>query len=1257
MKKAIQPFLLLICILLFAFSAKAELSTNLQIQKEMKPRTNLTARETYVDFQGNPVVASDKGYAQKEYLYNASNQLKEVHFLDAEGKLTNCIDGYATVTYEYKSNKVIRTTYMDAAGQPGVGPEGYAIQEVNRGTRGLELETYEYDPDGKLLTHSVTEYVDIKKDNLVKSKSWYNDQNELTTGSEGYAKVEYEYFKRKKCHITYYNPDGTLYYNAKVKYAEKEQVYEKGNISELNYYGEGRTPIAGPDGYASAKYTYAQGGKEILTMYYNADGTPFLTKNGYCGIRQIKENRRVIDESYYSDDGVRGRNIEGYSRTAKRYTLRGQILQQCYYDENDNLMIPEEIGYAKIKNTYSTRFLIKTEYFDENDEPAYCLDGYAVAVHSYADKLRTETVYYDTDGKTIINGKDGYAKIVYLYDDNKQNIGEAYYDVDGNRAAVSGEADEIRTTQDNNGNTTSISYWKNGEPDIGEEGCHEIRMEYTADNKLRKEAFLDSNGQLTASIYGYAGIEKLYNSAKREMATLYYNENGELMTTPEKEYAYVLTIPEEDKKALDVPEEEEETEKEEEEDEDAATINETVEDEDIITGTVYVEYYGTDRKLMNLSSGYAYIIRQTDEKGRAIRENYYDKDGNRAVLKNGYDEIRQEFYTESWRPSRTEYYLNGEKVLYNDNYAAIEREYDENWNIIAEWYYDTYFQPAACKNGYEVVRREFNEDKQIIAEDYYDHSGQPMTSKKGVYRTAYDYNENGKITKEAYFDIEGIPMLCSDGYAGLGRLYNEQGTTLATMYYSETGELMLAPGKEYAYIMTIPKVEKERTAEEEDIPNQTFYIEYYGTDGKLMNLKAGYAYVIRTYDEQGRTISEIYFDKDGNRSKLDGEYDEIRQTYSENNKRPSRIEYYLNDMLALRSTGYAVVDREYDEAGNIIIEKYYNTDLQPTVSKNGYEVIRKEYNENKRVIAEAYYNHNGQPMTNKKGVYRTAYEYNENGKATKEAYFDADGDHMPCTDGYAGVGKIYNDQGTPLATLYYNEAWELILTPGREYAYVMTIPVEDGAKEDKKTSTKINRIEYYGTDQKLMNLSSGYASILRSIDEQGRTIRDVYFDQNRQKTALKNGYDEFRNEYKDDFTKPSRIEYYLNDKPVLLTDGYAAVEREYDEEGYVISEKYFDTDFNPVKRNGGYEMIRKEYNEDKRVSKEMYFDHDEQPMVNNQGVYQKTFEYNEKGKITREAYYDAEGKPMVNKNGSYLVEREYDEDGNKISETNFFVNK
>ena len=1239
MRKPLHQFFLAIFILLFVASANAELSSNLQIRKELKPKTNLVTLETYVDSQGKPVMASDKGYAQKEYLYNMSNQLKEECFLDVEGNIVNSTDGYASVTYEYKLNKLVKTVYMDAAGQLVSGPEGYAVQEINRGTKGLELDKYEYDADGRILKHCVTEYVDIKRSNLVKSRSWYNDKNELIAGKDGYARVEYEYLKKKRIHTAYYNADGSLFFNEKDGYAEYEQIYDKGKLVE-EVYRQGHGELAaGPKGYARVTYTYLQGGKETLTMYYNADGSPFFKKDGYCGVQRYQKNPQIVDEKYFVGEGIRGNCKDGYSRTLIRYNNYKQITTQSYYDEQDNLMCPEGYVYAKIKNTYTGRFIVKTEYFDTEEKPVLGPDGYAVVTYQYTKRKISEAAYYAEDGKTPVCSKDGYAKIKYEYDNKKRCISESYFDVDGTRKAINGEADELRFEWNDSKQKISESYWKDGTPANGEKGYHEKKTEYTTNNKLKKEFYYDAEGKLKLCTDGYAGIEKLYNSSKREMATLYYNESGELMIAPEKEYAYMLTIPENDKKALGELEQ--------------AVDTEFVADEDgnIPASTVYVEYYGTDRKLMNLASGYAYIIRQTDDQGRVIRENYYDKDGNKAVLKNGYDEIRQE-YTSGKKPIRVEYYRNGNPTQYNDNYAAVEREYDETGNIITERYYGTDFQPAICKNGYEMIRKEYNEEKLVIKETYFNHNEQPMINKKGVYQTAYEYNENGKIIKENYFDGEGKPMSCPDGYAGLERMYNEQGTSIATLYYDEAGQLMLAPGKEYAYVVTTLIEE----ATEEGNAIKINRLEYYGTDRQLMNLSSGYASVIRKTDEQGRSVGEEYFDKEGNHALLKGEYDEVRQEYTDNNKKPSRIEYYLNGETVLRSDGYAAVEREYDEDGYVITEKYYDVTLQPAPCNKGYEMIRKEYNEEKRVSKEEYYDHNGQPMKNKKGVYQTAYEYNEDGKNIKETYFDADGVPMLCLEGYAGIGKMYNSQGGTIATLYYGTDGELILTPGREYAYIMTIPVEDRMKEDADNTININRLEYYDTERQLMNLSSGYASILRKTDEQGRTIGEIYFDKDGNRAVLRNEYDEIRQEYTDN-KKPNRIEYYLNGEPVLRSDGYAAVEREYDENGNTINERYYDTTFQPISCKNGYEMIRKEYNEQNRVSKEAYYDHNGQPMINYRGVYCTTFEYNAMGKVTREAYYDIDGKQMANTNGYYMIDREYDEDGKKISETNYFISK
>ena len=648
MKKTLFIFFFLIILLILSISASAELSTNIQINKEINPATRKTTRETYVDSQGNPIVASDKGYASIAYTYNGANLLTEKCFLDAAGDKVNNAEGYACVQYTYLQRNVIKTAYLDATGKAVIGPEGYAVQEIKRGARGVAKETSEYDAEGQLLRRGVIEYVDEQKSNLIKSQEWYDGRGELTPGPKGYAKVIYEYNKRKKCHVAYYKPDGSLFFYAKDGYAKMEEVYEKGILKELHYYGEDGQLIAGPKGFARATYTYAKGGDETLTMYYNADGSLFFTNKGYCGIKQLYKNRKVVDESYYVDEGVRGYSTDGYSRTTLQYTLWKTVGYQCYYDDQDKLMCPEGIGYAKIKNIYNSRYLVRTECYGADNKLMLGPDGYAVVEHVFRNKLNTEDILYDTDGKTVINGNRGYARIKYQYGDNKQLIGQSFFDAEGNPVMISGEADEVRPIWQGN-QAIGESYWKNGEPVIGEKGYHEIRHEYTTNGILKTEFYYDVDGNLTLSTDGYAGIEKLYNSKGREMATLYYNEQGELMLAPGKEYAYVLTIPEQDRLALA----EEKTEDIEEEQTEEEITEDDSDEETGSASIVYVEYYGTDRKLMNLSSGYAYIIREIDAQGRTIGEKYFDKDGNRSVLKNGYDEYRQ-YYAEGKKPYRYE---------------------------------------------------------------------------------------------------------------------------------------------------------------------------------------------------------------------------------------------------------------------------------------------------------------------------------------------------------------------------------------------------------------------------------------------------------------------------------------------------------------------------------------------------------------------------------------------------------------------------
>ena len=80
-------------LLLWAGSAFAELSTNLQLRTELHPKTRRVLSQTYVDAAGNPVAADDKGYATVRYEYTDKGKVALEEYLDAAGVPVNCRDG------------------------------------------------------------------------------------------------------------------------------------------------------------------------------------------------------------------------------------------------------------------------------------------------------------------------------------------------------------------------------------------------------------------------------------------------------------------------------------------------------------------------------------------------------------------------------------------------------------------------------------------------------------------------------------------------------------------------------------------------------------------------------------------------------------------------------------------------------------------------------------------------------------------------------------------------------------------------------------------------------------------------------------------------------------------------------------------------------------------------------------------------------------------------------------------------------------
>ena len=117
--------LLLAACLLAVSAAQAEYSANLEARRTYN-KDNLLIQLDYIDGEGNPVIADDLGYATVKYTYKGSN-LMETAFYDADGLLTNCVDGWAKETNTRGQKYVLmETVYTDADGMRTAGPEGWA---------------------------------------------------------------------------------------------------------------------------------------------------------------------------------------------------------------------------------------------------------------------------------------------------------------------------------------------------------------------------------------------------------------------------------------------------------------------------------------------------------------------------------------------------------------------------------------------------------------------------------------------------------------------------------------------------------------------------------------------------------------------------------------------------------------------------------------------------------------------------------------------------------------------------------------------------------------------------------------------------------------------------------------------------------------------------------------------------------------------------------------------------------------------------
>lgn len=166
--------------------------------------------------------------------------------------------------------------------------------------------------------------------------------------------------------------------------------------------------------------------------------------------------------------------------------------------------------------------------------------------------------------------------------------------------------------------------------------------------------------------------------------------------------------------------------------------------------------------------------------------------------------------------------------------------------------------------------------------------------------------------------------------------------------------------------------------------------------------------------------------------------------------------------------------------------------------------------------------------------------------------------------------------------------------------------------------------------------SAGYATIVRTVDGNGRAVDDYYYDLDMQPVSC-SGYHGQHREY-DSNGQNNSVTYLDQDgRPVCSTSGYARKRYDRDDWGTVTAEHYFDVQGNPAKAPLGQYGEQYQRDENGQIIQITYMDADGSPMPTNVGYTILKRTYHRDGTADTDMYFDADGNPMALSKGQYGI--------------------
>jgi hypothetical protein len=705
---------------------------------------------------------------------------------------------------------------------------------------------------------------------------------------------------------------------------------------------------------AFTTYDYAPEGYVERVHYRDQAGNPTPVKSG-AFIRQFKYDRqgRVIESTSLWKDGRPMNDQDGSAGERSSYDESGNLVALESLDAAGKPIDDKKSGFQRYTCRYDERGnCVEPVTWQADGSPVYRSKIEQIFCHS-------QRRFYDDRGNMVggdclmANGQPVFSgRSKYNADD--QPIEDTYFDRDGHPTIGPLGGFRLTLTYDTEGNAAEVAFFdEHGKAMPGNEGYHRKISKFANGREVRTE-YQDGDGKLVALKGGYAAIERTFDGQGNEVRTAYLGLDNRPVPNRNEGFAIKRTSfdacgRETETRFLDEHERPVRSKK------GYAHLRQAYDESNNVNEETYLDESGQPIRSVD---GYTRVTREFDYNRNVIDERYFDEQGKALLLKGAYAQHKSRYDDHNALVEEAFLGASGEPVLNDKGWAKHTRRYDDNNASVEEAYFGVSGESVLNDEGWARMTRINDAHGRAIARSYFGTDGKPISRKEGYARRTLHYDDHGAVVEQAFFGTDGEPILIDEGFARITYVNDEFGRTIEQAFFGMKGEPVVGT-KNYRYH------QGKWVLDERD---NKLEFATFGTDGKALSGKEGYAKVIRRYNARNAIVDAAYFGADGE--------------------------------PVLHENGYARVTYVMDNLGQVVETAFFGTDSQPIKQKHGYARIIDRYDAYGAWVEQACIGVNGEPVLSDGRFARISAITDKLGRLVEWAYFGVRGEPVIGPENY-----------------------------------------------------------------------------------------------------------------------------------------------------------------------------------------------------------------------------------------------------------------